>query len=59
MKDLTGQYKWTPETGNTEVIRELMARWDYCIGVVMAEGYSKEAADEIVGRFFNQRIVAA
>lgn len=39
-----------------EIIQEMLDRWDYCMKVVMAEGYTEAQAADIVGRYFNKQI---
>ena len=37
-----------------DAIRELMARWDYCIAVARGAGLSQAEAEDCVGRYFTR-----
>ncbi len=38
-----------------EAIRELLANWQECVKIAMAQGCTKEQAEEITGRYFTTK----
>ncbi len=38
-----------------ETIREMLDKWEYCIGVAMRQGCSRVQAEEVTGRYFSYK----